>query len=95
MNAPQVVDFLQTIVFLLPVAGLIWKAASLSFELKDLRKDFDAAYDKTCKRTSLIEDALKTSDTNTALLFQSMKDMLADIKVNIARIETKLEERGA
>ena len=75
-------EWVQTVVTLLPIAGLIWKAAMQAAELKDLRQDFERLRVK-------VEDEAKATDS----VISTLTAMLNDIKIAVTRIETKLEER--
>lgn len=71
------IEWLKDIIYILPLAALIWKAASLAAEQKLLRKEVD--YLKTQIRTD-IKIALDNLDKG-----------INEVKISVVRIETKLE----
>ena len=76
------IEWLKDIIYILPLAALIWKAASLASEQKYLRKEIDL---------------LKTQNfAEKSALQQSLDKVIEDInevKISVVRIETKLEEK--
>lgn len=80
---PKVMDLIQTIVTLLPVAALIWKAALMAGQIGVLEKEVRRLEVKQ-------DDEEHATDSAIAML----TSMLNDIKITVTRIETKLEERG-
>lgn len=79
----KVMDLIQTIVMLLPVAALIWKAALMAGQIDVLEKEFQ-------RLEAEQDDEKHATDSAIAML----TSMLNDIKITVTRIETKLEERG-
>lgn len=75
-------EWLNTVVYLLPVAALIWKASTLAAEVKDLRHDL-----------SVLQSQVKDEKNATDSVILTITSSLNDIKLSVARIETKLEER--
>ena len=74
--------WIKDIITLLPIAGLIWKAATQSAKLKELEEKQKELLRKTDKLEADNEENTKN------ILVQ-----LSCIQQSIARIETKLEER--
>lgn len=70
-------DWLQTLIFLLPLAGLVWRAALQSGELKQLRRDVD-------------EQKARMEKLTTGTL-QDLRNLLQSIELRLTRIETSLE----
>lgn len=75
-------EWIKDIITLLPIAGLIWKAATQSAKLKELEEKQKELLRKTDKLEADNEENTKN------ILVQ-----LSCIQQSIARIETKLEER--
>lgn len=75
-------EWIKDIITLLPIAGLIWKAATQSAKLKELEEKQKELLMKTDKLEADNEENTKN------ILVQ-----LSCIQQSIARIETKLEER--
>ncbi len=75
-------EWIKDIITLLPIAGLIWKAATQAAKLKELEG----------KQKELVSKIDKLGDENEEAI-KSILIQLANIQQSIARIETKLEER--
>lgn len=75
-------DVIQTVIYLIPIATLIWKAAGMASEIKTLRKDVD-------RLTVQVHDEKGATDSSIATIMA----MLNEIKIAVARIETKVEGR--
>lgn len=75
-------EWIKDVITLLPIAGLIWKAATQSAKLKELEEKQKDLLRKTDKLEADNEENTKN------ILVQ-----LSCIQQSIARIETKLEER--
>lgn len=75
-------EWIKDVITLLPIAGLIWKAATQSAKLKELEEKQKELLRKTDKLEADNEENTKN------ILVQ-----LSCIQQSIARIETKLEER--
>ena len=79
----QTASVLQTIVTLLPIAGLIWRAARMASQIEQLEKDV--------RRLEVeAEDEKHATDSVIATLTAT----LDDIKIAVTRIETKLEVKN-
>ena len=79
----QTADVLQTVVTLLPIAALIWRAAKMAGQIEQLEKDVRRLETET-------EDEKHATDSVIATLTA----MLNDIKIAVTRIETKLEVKN-
>jgi hypothetical protein len=75
-------EWIKDVITLLPIAGLIWKAATQSAKIKELEE----------KQKELVNKIDKLGDENEEAI-KSILIQLANIQQSIARIETKLEER--
>lgn len=91
MNTDILKEFISTLVFLLPVLGLVWKGAKLTAKLEQLEKTVNEKTTKFCTdhRTmeNKIEEQKEESDKNIAAIMVT----LTEIQKSIVRIETKLE----
>lgn len=76
------ISWIRDVAYLLPIAGLIWKAATMAAEIREMRKDIDFAHDKIRKE----EEQRDTS-------IDSVLDTVNEIKLTVVEIRTKLEER--
>lgn len=75
-------EWISQLIYLLPLAALIWKAAQLAADVKDLRHDL-----------SVLQEQVKDEKNATDSVIVTITASLNDIKLSVARIETKLEER--
>lgn len=73
-------DWIQTIIYLLPIATLIWKAAQTNADLKQMRKDLDELESKNINSRREVDTTVK-----------DISALLNDIRVAVARIETTME----
>lgn len=80
---PQTADLIQTIVTLLPVAALIWRAAKMAGQIETLQKELQRLEARTEGEKHATDSVIVT-----------LTAMLNDIKIAVTRIETKLEVRG-
>lgn len=75
------IEWLKDIIYILPLAALIWKAATLAAEQKSLRKEVDLLKSQNFAEKSALQQSL-----------DKVIDDINDVKISVARIETKLEE---
>lgn len=94
MDAQVLKDFIQMIVFLLPVLGLVWKGAKLTAKLEELEKDVEEKTAKFCKDHSSMADKIEQERLATDSSIASIMATLTDIQKSLVRVETKLEERS-
>lgn len=78
----QAFELIKVVITLLPIAVLIWKASSLSSRVDTLERDVKRLETKH-------EDEARATDS----IIATFTGMLNDIKITVARIETKLQER--
>lgn len=72
-------EWIGQLIYLLPLAALIWKGALMAGELKQLRKDVDNNHNKL--------NGLRDND------LQEVKAQFNEVLVRLTRIETLLEEK--
>lgn len=75
--------WLRDIIYVLPLAALIWKAAYLASEQKYQRKELEELQDIVARNKVLADDVMK-----------SVASSLNDLKIAVARIETRLEKKS-
>lgn len=75
----DIYSLLQTIIFLIPVAALIWKASQLSAKI-------DRNADEIAK--------LWNSEKEFRTVVSEIKGSINDIKISTARIEEKITKTG-
>lgn len=88
---PQMTDTIQTVIYLLPIAGLIWKAALQSAELKELRKDVDENISKFCRDHRNMEDKIEHERIATDSSIATVLNSLHKIELAVTRIEATVE----
>lgn len=72
-------EWIGQLIYLLPLAALIWKGALMAADLKQLRKDVDANHGKL--------NSLRDND------LQEVKAQFSEVLVRLTRIETLLEQQ--
>ena len=75
------IEWLKDIIYILPLAALIWKAATLAAEQKSLRKEVDLLKTQNFAEKSALQQSL-----------DKVIDNISEVKISVARIETKLEK---
>jgi len=75
------IEWLKDIIYILPLAALIWKAASLAAELKYVREQVNVLKSQYFSEKSALQQSL-----------DKVIDDINEVKISVARIETKLEE---
>ena len=75
------IEWLKDIIYILPLAALIWKAASLAAELKSVREQVNVLKSQYFSEKSALQQSL-----------DKVIDDINEVKISVARIETKLEE---
>lgn len=73
-------EWIGQLIYLLPLAALIWKGALMAAEIKELRKDCDANHSKI--------NGLRDND------LQEVKAQFSEVLVRLTRIETLLEKQS-
>jgi len=75
--------WLRDIIYVLPLAALIWKAAYLASEQKYQSQELEKLQDIVARNKVLADDVMK-----------SVANSLNDLKIAVARIETRLEKKS-
>lgn len=91
MNGDYLKEFIQTIVFLMPVLVLVWKGAILTARLTHLEKLVDEKITKFCSDHRDIEKKLENAEKETELSITQLLNTLNEIQKTIVRIETKID----
>lgn len=79
----EVKEWISTVIYLIPLAALIWKAAKMAATIEQLQKEVQ-------RLESRQEDEKQATDS----VIVTLTAMLNDIKIAVTRIETKLEVKG-
>jgi septal ring factor EnvC (AmiA/AmiB activator) len=86
-------DFLNTIIYLVPVLALVWKGATMAAKLKEIEANVKEKTDKFCKDHREMAERIEEERKSTDRSIDAIMNTLTDIKTSLARVETKLEER--
>lgn len=88
--AESVFGLLQTVIFLIPVAAIIWKASALSSTVENLETKVDYNISKFCSdhkdMSARIEEERKQKDETIMTIMKTLNE----IQQSIVRIETKI-----
>lgn len=91
MDAEFLKETLNTIIFLLPVLGLVWKGARLTTRFEQLEKNVQEKTEKFCKDHRNMEEKIEqerlAKDTSIAAVMAT----LTEIQKALVRLETKLD----
>lgn len=79
----EVKEWINTVVYLLPLAALVWKAAKMSATIEQQQAEL--------KRLEVKHEDEKQA-TDSVII--TLTAMLNDIKIAVTRIETKLEVKS-
>jgi ABC-type transporter Mla subunit MlaD len=79
VNENQITSLIQTVIYLLPVLGIVWKASQLSSRVTESEKDINRIGDKLNKQQDKMDSKLEEIDAS-----------INSLKVVMGRIETRL-----
>lgn len=91
MNTDILKEFISTLVFLLPVLGLVWKGAKLTAKLEQLEKTVNEKTNKFCTDHRTMENKIEEQKEESDKNIDAIMATLTEIQKSIVRIETKLE----
>lgn len=91
MNGDFLKDTLQTIIFLLPVLGLVWKGAKMTAKVEQLEATVKEKTEKFCKDHLEMQKKIEQEKTNNEKSIDAIMLSLTEIQKSIVRIETKLD----
>lgn len=91
MNENYIRDFINTIVFLLPILGLVWKGAKLTSRLESLEKNVEEKTGKFCRDHALMQDKIEQERLATDSSISAIMATLTEIQKSLVRVETKLD----
>lgn len=84
-------ETINTVIFLLPILGLVWKGAELAARLKTLELNVKEKTEKFCKDHSSMSVKIENERIATDTSIASIIKTLNEIQKSIVRIETKLD----
>ena len=91
MNENFLKDFLNTIAFLVPILGLVWKGAKISARVEEIENKVAENIEKFCKDHKEMQSELDEEKEYRLTDTQELKDILNKIQQSIVRLETKIE----
>lgn len=91
MSGEFLKDTLQTIIFLLPVLGLVWKGAKMTSKLEQLEATVKEKTEKFCKDHSDMQKKIEQEKDENEKSIDAIMLTLTEIQKSIVRIETKLD----
>jgi hypothetical protein len=91
MNENFLKDFLNTIAFLIPILGLVWKGAKISARVDEIEHKVAENIEKFCKDHKEMQSELDEEKEYRLTDTQELKDILNKIQQSIVRLETKIE----
>lgn len=93
MKAEFLLDFLNTVIYLVPVLALVWKGATMAAKLKEIEANVKEKTEKFCKDHKEMQEKIEEERKSTDRSIDAIMLTLTEIKTSLARVETKLEER--
>lgn len=91
MNGELLKDILSTVIFLIPVLGLVWKGAKMAARLEHLESQVKEKTDHLNKNLSLIEEKMEQERLATDSSIATIMATLTEIQKSLVRVETKLD----
>ena len=91
MSADFLKDTLQTIIFLLPVIGLVWKGAKMAAKVEQLEATVKEKTEKFCKDHAEMQSKIEKEERENEKKVDAIMLTLTEIQKSIVRIETKLD----
>lgn len=95
MTGEYLKEFISTIVFLLPVLGLVWKGAKLSAKIEQIDFTMKEKIEKFCNDHKEMQKEIESERKETDRDISAVLKTLNEIQKSIVRIETtlKIEEK--
>lgn len=91
MNMDVFAEVAKTVVYLLPLLGLVWKGAKLTARLEQLENTVKEKTMKFCNDHSRMAEKIEQERMATDTSIATLMNTLNEIQKSIVRIETKLE----
>lgn len=93
MNAEFIKETISTLVYLLPLVGLVWKGGKLAERFTHLEAEVKEKTGKFCKDHKDMEERIEEERKSTDMAINTLMNTLTEIQKSLVRVETKLEER--
>ncbi len=91
MDANAIKDTLNTVIFLLPVLGLVWKGSRLATRFEQLEQNVKEKTEKFCRDHRNMEEKIEQERLSTDSSITAIMNTLTEIQKAIVRVETKLD----
>lgn len=91
MKAEFLSDFLNTIIYLVPVLALVWKGATMAAKLKEIETNVKEKTEKFCKDHKEMQERIEEERKATDKSIDAIMATLTDIQKSLVRVETKLD----
>jgi hypothetical protein len=91
MNNDFLGNLLNTIAYLIPVMGLVWKGAKISAKIDALESKVEENIGKFCSDHKAMQKELDEEKDFRQNDTQELKDILNKIQQSIVRLETKID----
>lgn len=85
---------INSVVYLLPIMGIVWKGAKLSARFEELEKKVNDNVGKFCHDHRDMQDEIDKERAFRIEESQELKEMLNKIQQSIVRIETQISMQG-
>lgn len=91
MDGQFLKDSINTVIFLLPVLGLVWKGAKLTTRFEQLEKNVQEKTEKFCRDHRNMEEKIEQERLATDSSIATIMATLTEIQKALVRVETKLD----
>ena len=91
MDGEFLKDAIQTVIFLLPVLGLVWKGAKMTSKVEQIEATVKEKTEKFCKDHSEMQKKIELGERENEKTVDAIMLTLTEIQKSIVRIETKLD----
>lgn len=91
MKSEFLSDFLNTIIYLVPVMALVWKCATMAAKLKEIEANVKEKTDKFCRDHKEMSERIEEERKSTDKSIDAIMSTLTDIQKALVRVETKLD----
>lgn len=82
MSNAYIIAVIEVVVFLIPLGTLIWKAGKLAAKVEHSEHRIDK-----------LTEVVRNQDNANGVVLADIQTSLNEIKISIAKMETKLEDR--
>jgi DNA anti-recombination protein RmuC len=91
MKSEFLADFLNTIIYLIPLLALVWKGATMAAKIKEIEANVKEKTDKFCKDHKEMAERIEEERKATDKSIDAIMATLTDIQKALVRVETKID----